>query len=423
MAVIISEILRHMLTLIFGIIVSAMFLDIRAEKKNLKIMGLFFLIIGLLQGILYYLLDIEKITMIYPVITHIPLLLLFVTAFKKRLFPAAISISTAYMSCQIANWFSAIPIFFAANIIAENIVYAVVLVFIFFIIAKYMSEPLAGLFNKPDTDVVTFGIVPIAYYIFDYCTTVYTEALYEGNLLAVEFSPLLLCILYIVFCAAYFRQYEQKQEADNRNRLIQIKYDHAQNELEIIKRNEKNLALIRHDMRHFLGVIFEYIDNDEKENAKNYISEIVELMDKTTRKRFCSNENINMILSCFEDEIKEAEIEFQYNINIPAELSISEVDMTSILFNCFENAIKAVRQINDKQSRKIELTMVQKNEKLLISMENTFKNSPKFIKNMPISWQEGHGLGTQSIQYTVEKLGGNCHFSAKNNMFTVRIVL
>ena len=172
-----------------------------------------------------------------------------------------------------------------------------------------------------------------------------------------------------------------------------------------------------------MAVLLEYIDNEEIEKAKNYINEVVESMDNTVHKKYCSNENINMILSCYEEELIEKNIRLNYNIDISEVIKVPNIDMTSILSNCLENAINAVSLMEAGKERQIDLTIVEKNEKLLISVENLYEKKPDFIGGMPVSREKNHGLGTQSIRYTTEKLGGNCQFSAKDGKFVVRIVL
>lgn len=61
--------------------------------------------------------------------------------------------------------------------------------------------------------------------------------------------------------------------------------------------------------------------------------------------------------------------------------------------------------------------------KLLLSVKNPIKNTPVFSDGLPISNKKGHGYGTQSIRYMTERLGGNCQFSAEENVFTLRVIL
>ena len=63
-----------------------------------------------------------------------------------------------------------------------------------------------------------------------------------------------------------------------------------------MQRNEKNVSLLRHDMRHFLNNIAAFIENNEDDKALDYIHSIVKATEKTTRKRFCANEIINIII-------------------------------------------------------------------------------------------------------------------------------
>ena len=66
-----------------------------------------------------------------------------------------------------------------------------------------------------------------------------------------------------------------------------------------------------------------------------------------------------MILSSYEDTIMENGITFRYSIHISKELSISDIDMTSILSNALENAIHAVLPLAPEH-RIIDLQIIEK---------------------------------------------------------------
>jgi len=229
-------------------------------------------------------------------------------------------------------------------------------------------------------------------------------------------------ICYLIFCTSYFKQYEEKIEAESLNKMMSLKQKQSDKEISLIKQNEKNIALLRHDMRHFFSNILNYIENDESEQAKEYIHSIIESVDSTAIKKYCSNETVNMILSSYENDISENHIDFKYSLNIPKELAIEDVDLTSILSNGMENAINAVLT-QDMGKRIIELDMSERNGKILISLENTYGIVPEFVDGLPVTGAEGHGFGTQSIYYTSEKLKGNCHFSVVGDRFVLQVIL
>ena len=164
----ILESIRYTLTLLFGIFVSALFLDIRINKKNVICLFLFFYIDLVLQGIFYFTKDLSAVISLYPFITHLPLLLFFVLIFKKRLFPSLIAITSAYLCCQISNWTTIFVSSFIKNI--DNITYSLTLIISFVFIIKFVYLPISQLLKKQSRELISFGIIPIFYYIFDIYT-------------------------------------------------------------------------------------------------------------------------------------------------------------------------------------------------------------------------------------------------------------
>ncbi len=415
----ILEAIRYTLTLLFGIFVSTLFLDIKINKKNILIIFGFFYIDLALQAIFYFSKNISSAISLYPLITHLPLFLFFIFIFKKRIFPTLIAIASAYLCCQISNWTT----IFVSSFIngTADIIYSLSLFLSFGFIVKFVYLPISQLLKKQSSELISFGIIPIFYYIFDYVSTVYTQLLYVGNRITVEFTPFLLCICYFVFCTVYFKQYEEKQHIETNNKLMYMKQTQVEKEMTLMEENEKKIVLIRHDMRHFLNNILNDLENNQNEHAIDYIHTLFDSLDQTVRKQYCLNNTINMIIASYENRIQEENIDFHYQLSVPKKLVISDIDLTSILSNALENALKAVLLLKDY--RFIQLTIEEKCGKLLISVENNYLNEPIFVDGIPISKEKNHGFGSQSIVYTVNKLNGNCQFSVNNHRFILRIVI
>ena len=415
----ILEAIRYTLTLLFGIFVSTLFLDIKINKKNILIIFGFFYIDLALQAIFYFSKNISSVISLYPLITHLPLFLFFIFIFKKRIFPTLIAIASAYLCCQISNWTT----IFVSSFIngTADIIYSLSLFLSFGFIVKFVYLPISQLLKKQSSELISFGIILIFYYIFDYVSTVYTQLLYVGNRITVEFTPFLLCICYFVFCTVYFKQYEEKQHIETNNKLMYMKQTQVEKEMTLMEENEKKIVLIRHDMRHFLNDIVNDLENNQNEHAIDYIHTLFDSLDQTVRKQYCLNNTINMIIASYENRIQEGNIDFHYQLSVPKKLAISDIDLTSILSNALENALKAVLLVEDY--RFIQLTIEEKCGKLLISVENNYLNEPIFVDGIPISKEKNHGFGSQSIVYTVDKLNGNCQFSVNNHRFILRIVI
>ena len=418
----VTEIIRYVMTLYFGVFVTTSIIGIKNSRKNLLILNIFCISDLLLHLLLMRHTDTIHVRNAYPLLTHLPLLLLLIIVFKRSFLKSLLGVTTAYLCCQICNWLSIIPEMYSCDDWIVNLTYILGIIITYLIVWKFAASALSEVFNKADAELIPFCIMPFFYYIFDYATTVYTKLLYAGNHLVVEFVPFLMCICYLIFCVIYCRQYEKQQQIATQNYFMQLKQVQYAREMESMKRNEKNVSLLRHDMRHFLNNIAAFIENGKSDKALEYIHELVNTTEKTVTDRYCANEIINIILLSNHDKLETEGIALNYTITVPSKLDISDIDMTAILQNALENAIHAVTGL-DKNKRFINLSVSLKNGKLLISVENPYATAPKLENGMPIAREKGHGLGTRSIKLTANRLVGHCQFSVTDKLFIVRVII
>lgn len=414
--------LNNTTILLFGVFVSAAFLSIPFGRKNIVVLLIFCAAINILQYIFYSFIGLRQTQCLYPFITHIPSLLLFCLYFKRRILSGIFAIISAYLCCQLSKWLSMLVLIFSYELWISYGVRSLVTVILGYLIIRYIANSVAVILTKPIKTILIFSITPASYYLFDYIATVYTDLLYSGSEVVFEFLPFVLCIAYLIFSVVYFKEYEEKCEAEQYKHLMELKRAQSEKEIEAIKRSEYAVSLLRHDMRHFLNNIYTYIEQGDDEKAKAYIREIIASAEKTAMRRYCENEIVNMIISSYENEMKDKGINFRHSIQIPAKLPFSDVDFTSILSNGLENAIYAVSEL-DPESRVITLDMRMNDSKLLLSIKNPYKNEVDMLDGIPQAKRSGHGLVTQSIKYVTEKLNGNCQFIAKDGQFALRVAL
>lgn len=408
--------------LLFGVFVSAAVLSIPFNKKNMVVLLAFSIGINVVQIICYLNLGLKATYFLYPFITHIPDLLLYYLYYKRRILFSMFAITSAYLCCQFSKWLSLLVLVLTGRTWVEYSVRTITTVLLGLIIIRYFASSIGMILTKPIKTVLIFSILPSAYYLFDNATTVYTDLLYSGSEIVFEFLPFVLCVAYLIFSIVYFKEYEEKCAIEQRNQLMEMKREQSEKEIVAIRRSEQSIALLRHDMRHFLNNISSYIENGDTDKAKSYICEIIELVDKIAMRKYCENKLVNMILSSYENKMKEKEICFHYSIQIHEELPVSDVDFTSILSNGLENAVHAVSVLG-RDKRSITLDLKMNDSKLLLSIKNPYINSVDMLDGIPQANETGHGFGTQSIKYVTEKLNGNCQFVAKDGQFALRVIL
>ncbi len=414
--------LNNSTLLLFGVFVSASILSIPLVKKNIVILLAFCIGVNALQYICYSRIGLKGAQWLYPFLTHLPSVLLYCLYYKRKVLSSLFAVMSAYLCCHLSKWLSMLALVLTGKLWAAYGTRAAITIILGFLIIRYFASSIAVILTKPIKTILIFSILPAAYYLFNYTATVYTNLLYSGSETVFEFLPFVLCIAYLIFSVVYFREYEEKCEAERHNQMMEMKKAQSEKEIEALKRSEYAISLLRHDMRHFLNNIVSYIEQGDTEKAKSYVCEIIASADKTAMQKYCENELVNMILSSYENEMMEKEIRFHHSIQIPANLPVSDVDFTSILSNSLENAIHAVSSL-DPDKRSITLHLRMNDDKLLLSIKNPYAHKVDMLDGIPQAKEIGHGLGTQSIKYVAEKLKGNCQFDVKDGQFALRVVL
>ena len=75
--------LHHVTTFLFGIFVSASFLNIRMTRKNILLLSGFSLSVGMFYLFSYLKLGAEGTEQLFPFIIHLPLILFLVLCFRQ----------------------------------------------------------------------------------------------------------------------------------------------------------------------------------------------------------------------------------------------------------------------------------------------------------------------------------------------------
>lgn len=412
---------RYISLLFFGIILSFAFAGISFSKKNFicEISVLF--LSTVLQIAAFYFFGEEFVWKAYPLLAHLPIMIVLRFFYKKRISTILASVSAAYICCQPAKWLELLYIQLFGESDTADYIYIASLVFSLLLFIKIITPYASKIYNKNDKSVFIFGVVLMIYYLYDYSMAIYTDLWGSNVRVVVEFLPLFLCFTYFTFCIVYYREYEQKTEAMHKEQIIRIISEQGAKEIEAVNAKEQQAKLLRHDMRHFFTNLQLCISDGNNEKALEMISAFSEKVESTAIMHFCKNSTINYVVSAFAEKFKEKEIKFNCSIKIE-DLDIDEISFAFIVSNALDNAYNAQLDLPVSE-RKIDLMLCKKDEKILFSVKNTCLSKPVFVEGVPISQKEGHGFGTQSIIYLTESLGGNCQFSATDENFIIRVVI
>lgn len=414
--------LHNATTLMFGVYISAFFLGVKQNRKNIVILAMFCAFLGILHAAVFLITGDITSFQLYPFITHIPLILFLVLYYKYSLAVSCVSVFFSYLCCQISNWLGLLVLHLTDWMELYYITRIMVTIVVFFLLCIFVCRTTELVFTEEKEIFYLFGSFPFLYYIFDYVTTKFTSLLYSGSKVVTEFTGFFFCIGYLLFLLVYFKEYKSKQEIREYSKLMEMQLLSIQNQIGQMEHSQKKLAILRHDMRHQLDIILTQLQNGNIDAAISYIQDINGSYNETIITTYCQNNMLNSVLSIYQMRFLGKGFSLACNISVGESLFGKDISFCAILSNALENAMHALEKLNSAD-KWANLTISSRECHILLSLENPVGQIPVFVDGIPVSDEPGHGIGIKSMVYYVEKLCGQCSFSVRDGRFILRIII
>lgn len=204
--------------------------------------------------------------------------------------------------------------------------------------------------------------------------------------------------------------------------LEQNKYYDKQ--LEMIKSSLQTTSAIRHDLKNHMFSIRSLIESGDKKESLNYISEILEDIGTRKDRSATGNTVIDSIINFKLQEAERRGIKTNLDLRIPEKLEIPSFDMTVILGNLLDNAIKAVNKVNENSY--INLIIKYDKGRLMIQSDNPFIGDI-IEENGEILTSDGdkenHGIGLQNVRKVIQKYNGIMNIDHSDQVFSVSLLM
>lgn len=210
-----------------------------------------------------------------------------------------------------------------------------------------------------------------------------------------------------------FEKLIAKKVAAFENELIQKYY------LEVENMYQKMRGW-RHDYRHHIQTMKVHMANGEIKEIGAYLDMLdndltnVETVIKT------GNRMADAILNSKLSLAAQKEIKVKAEANIPISLTVSELDLCTVIGNLLDNAMDACMELPVAE-RLIRIYMEMKGNYLYISVINTAGGKKK--TSYRTTKGEGHGFGLKRIDMIVEKYGGYITRASEDEAFSTEILL
>lgn len=272
---------------------------------------------------------------------------------------------------------------------------------------------------KFKSNIKFLGLLLIQFYLFNLNTTgkkgvgsEFVESTIRSNL--VVYIVLIAVSLVLDFIIFYLMYMERKRYSTEASASItefkEIVLSEKSNQTKEYKQEfEKYLE----DKAETIKIITNLISAEQFESATKVISDSVKA-NLFGYKKFCDNTLINVLLSNKLSEINQ-QITTDIIVEIPENISVSDLDLCKIFSNLFDNAFVAISKCENIQFLKIRVHMDQKY--LYINFENTY--NPDISETKSID----HGYGLKIIEEIAAKYEGKVYIKKENLFFSTLVIL
>lgn len=411
--------LNHVLVLPYGVILSILIAGGLQGKRQRAVLTVLCVILLAVQGALFYAFGEKTVRMLYPLVIHLPLLLTMVLVLKKPAGIAAVSVTVGYLCCQLPRWVSLAAEAVSGLAAVGGICYTVSIVPAFLLLRRWFVRPAHSAMTEQP---LLFGSLPAAYYVFDYATAVYADALRLDSQAMAEFLPTALIVFYVIFLTAYHVQSRERANAQLQSSMLDAELKQSWQEMENLRNAHTQTAIYQHDMRHHLTLVDGYITAGNPQQASEYIRQVLSQVEKLTLQRFCEHEAVNLLCCSFYDRAQRLGVELKVEAALKERLPVPDAELCAVISNGLENAISAVSGFEAEQ-KWVKMYCRVKHGKLLLEIQNPCSGSVPMENGLPVAQETGHGYGCRSIASIAERHRGLYEFKHAEGLFTLRVVL
>ncbi len=333
---------------------------------------------------------------------------------KKILFTLMISVLSS--ACDLAAYYIMI------SGIREEYIYSVsyiATVVLFWISERVISKLLFWdrmISIKINESIVLF-IIPLCSLVLLYCVTrsgIASEYLFETGI----------CVLIICLVMFYIYHFFLNHiENEYKNRLLEEIISGYKKELNLIKKSELKVEGMRHDLKNHLLELKALSEKRQYNKLSSYIEDMYNDLPNGKKYSKTGSYELDSLINYLIEEDGRGLKDVNVKITVPESIEINNYKLNIIIGNLLQNAIEAALKSEEKR---LSLNIKMVNNILLINIENSFSNIINFDGEEIISTKTGiekHGIGLKNVKRIVEEQRGMMDIIAKDNSFTVKVLI
>lgn len=179
---------------------------------------------------------------------------------------------------------------------------------------------------------------------------------------------------------------------------------------------------IKHDLKHILNAVRQYIDANDKSGLAEFCDTVEETQLQNSNVPYTGCHAVDGVLYYYIRRAEAEKVRFQYHGNLTRS-GIADIDLCVMIGNALENAFEAVRVVEN--DRFVTLSAERDGELLSILVQNSFDGTVHADTEIIFSRKREQrvGVGLQTMRSVCEKYNGSMKNEWNENVFTVLMLL
>ncbi len=231
----------------------------------------------------------------------------------------------------------------------------------------------------------------------------------HGQMLAMYFLGLasLFCILFS------YKKLQQIFRLSTEISLLEQQEHSLTQYVEEAKTHYDETKSFRHDIRNHIAVVKNLLRSGKLEEAVSYMEDMDDMAEKMSFPCSTNNPVVDILVGNKLGIAKDMGIDVDCSLLLPYPCSLRDIDICIVLSNALDNAIQAVKKLDDSIEKYIRVSGRIQGDFLMMEIENSFHGKGAFKK----------GTGLSNVKKVAEKYGGAMSIETQENVFILHVLL
>jgi signal transduction histidine kinase len=230
------------------------------------------------------------------------------------------------------------------------------------------------------------------------------------------------CMNVIVF--SLIESMIRRGEKDMRLELAETRLKIEKGHIAQMAEQHERMLRLSHDFKHHVQAMGALAEAQSFGELSEYLRRLAGEQVRAGPAVSTGNPVLDALLSTKKAAAERRGIRCEWNLSIPPELGLPDVDLCALLGNALDNAIEACERAGGQTF--IQLGMFVSGGNLLCAIKNTVGAQPEPSEKLLKTAKSGpalHGIGMKSMKWHCDSMGGDMGFEYDENSFDLRLLL